>query len=62
MCNQGFDISVGKHTQLDGAVISSTSEAKNNQLDTGTLGFSDIHNYAEYKVEHQSGACISHGR
>ncbi|WP_164996190.1 hypothetical protein [Proteus alimentorum] len=53
---------MGKHTQLDGAVISSTSEAKNNQLDTGTLGFSDIHNYAEYKVEHQSGACISHGR
>ncbi|WP_337241827.1 hemagglutinin repeat-containing protein [Proteus faecis] len=59
--NQGFDISVGKHTQLDGAVISSTAEAKNNQLDTGTLGFSDIHNYAEYKVEHQSGGVSTSG-
>ncbi len=59
--NQGFDISVGKHTQLDGAVISSTAEAKNNQLDTGTLGFSDIYNYAEYKVEHQSGGVSTSG-
>ena len=59
--NQGFDINVGKHTQLDGAVISSTAEAKNNQLDTGTLGFSDIHNYAEYKVEHQSGGVSTSG-
>ncbi|MBG3079115.1 VENN motif pre-toxin domain-containing protein [Proteus mirabilis] len=52
---------MGKHTQLDGAVISSTAEAKNNQLDTGTLGFSDIHNYAEYKVEHQSGGVSTSG-
>ncbi|MBG2876651.1 hemagglutinin repeat-containing protein [Proteus alimentorum] len=59
--NQGFDISVGKHTQLDGAVISSKADAKNNQLDTGTLGFSDIHNYAEYKVEHQSGGVSTSG-
>ncbi|WP_368911289.1 two-partner secretion domain-containing protein [Proteus vulgaris] len=59
--NQGFDLTVGKHTQLDGAVISSKSDAKNNQLDTGTLGFSDIHNYAEYKVEHQSGGVSTSG-
>ncbi|UPK82635.1 hemagglutinin repeat-containing protein [Proteus vulgaris] len=59
--NQGFDLTVGKHTQLDGAVISSKADAKNNQLDTGTLGFSDIHNYAEYKVEHQSGGVSTSG-
>ncbi|WP_420820574.1 hemagglutinin repeat-containing protein [Proteus alimentorum] len=59
--NQGFDISVGKHTQLDGAVISSKADTKNNQLDTGTLGFSDIHNYTEYKVEHQSGGVSTSG-
>lgn len=50
----GYDIRVGEHTQLDGAVIGSTAGADKNRLDTGTLGFSDIQNRAEYKVEHQS--------
>ncbi len=50
----GFDITVGDHTQLDGAVIASTAEADRNRLDTGTLGWRDIHNTAEYEVEHQS--------
>ncbi len=50
----GFDVTVGEHTQLNGAVIGSTATADNNRLDTGTLGFSDIHNQADYKVEHQS--------
>ncbi|MBD1226996.1 hemagglutinin repeat-containing protein [Xenorhabdus griffiniae] len=50
----GFDIRVGEHTQLDGAVIASTAEKDKNRLDTGTLGFSDIQNKAEYKTEHQS--------
>ena len=50
----GFDVTVGEHTQLNGAVIGSTAPADNNKLDTGTLGFSDIHNQADYKVEHQS--------
>ncbi|WP_053014222.1 MULTISPECIES: hemagglutinin repeat-containing protein [Xenorhabdus] len=50
----GFDIKVGEHTQLDGAVIASTAEKDKNRLDTGTLGFSDIQNKAEYKTEHQS--------
>nr|WP_269811654.1 VENN motif pre-toxin domain-containing protein [Buttiauxella ferragutiae] len=50
----GFDITVGKHTQLNGAVIGSTADASKNKLDTGTLGFSDIENKADYKVEHQS--------
>ncbi|CNH23222.1 adhesin [Yersinia aldovae] len=50
----GFDITVGEHTQLDGAVIASTATADKNTLDTGTLGFSDIENKADFKVEHQS--------
>ncbi|MCG8156218.1 hemagglutinin repeat-containing protein [Brenneria goodwinii] len=50
----GFDVTVGEHTQLNGAVIGSTATADNNRLDTGTLGFGDIHNQADYKVEHQS--------
>ena len=50
----GFDVTVGEHTQLNGAVIGSTASADKNRLDTGTLGFSDIHNQADYKVEHQS--------
>uniref|UniRef100_UPI001643DFA7 hemagglutinin repeat-containing protein n=1 Tax=Yersinia alsatica TaxID=2890317 RepID=UPI001643DFA7 len=50
----GFDITVGEHTQLDGAVIASTADKSKNSLDTGTLGFSDIENKADFKVEHQS--------
>lgn len=48
----GFDIATGNHTQLDGAVIASTAEAGKNRLDTGTLGFSDIGNAADYRVSH----------
>lgn len=56
----GFDITVGNHTQLNGAVIGSTATADKNHLETGTLGFTDIHNKADYKVEHQ-GAGFSSG-
>ncbi|MEA3565112.1 MULTISPECIES: contact-dependent inhibition toxin CdiA [unclassified Enterobacter] len=49
----GFDINVGNHTQLDGAVIASRADADKNRLETGTLGFTDLNNKAEYKVEHQ---------
>ncbi len=45
---------VGNHTQLDGAVITSTADKDRNILDTGTLGWSDIQNQADYKSEHQS--------
>ncbi|EOF8198473.1 VENN motif pre-toxin domain-containing protein, partial [Yersinia enterocolitica] len=34
--------------------IASTATADKNALDTGTLGFSDIGNKADFKVEHQS--------
>lgn len=56
--NGGFDITVGNHTQLDGAVIASNATADKNRLDTGTLGFSDLHNEADFKTEH-SGISIS---
>ncbi|EFN9619413.1 filamentous hemagglutinin N-terminal domain-containing protein [Escherichia coli] len=50
----GFDVTTGQHTQLNGAVIASTATADKNRLDTGTLGFSDIDNRADFKTEHQS--------
>ncbi|EFB2224544.1 filamentous hemagglutinin N-terminal domain-containing protein [Escherichia coli] len=56
----GFDITVGRHTQLDGAVIASTATPDKNHLDTGTLGFSDLHNEADYKFSH-SGISLSGG-
>lgn len=56
----GFDITVGNHTQLNGAVIASQADADKNRLDTGTLGYTDIHNEAEYKTEH-AGIGVSSG-
>ncbi|HDW4066008.1 TPA: hemagglutinin repeat-containing protein, partial [Escherichia coli] len=56
----GFDITVGRHTQLEGAVIASTATPDKNHLDTGTLGFSDLHNEADYKVS-SSGISLSGG-
>ncbi|HHQ5698384.1 TPA: hemagglutinin repeat-containing protein [Klebsiella pneumoniae] len=56
----GFDVTVGSHTQLNGGVIAATGSADKNSLNTGTLGFSDIHNQADYKTQHQ-GAGISTG-
>ncbi len=40
---------MGHHTQFNGAVIASTAEAANNSLSTGTLGWRDIENKADYK-------------
>ncbi|WP_219952105.1 hemagglutinin repeat-containing protein [Dickeya zeae] len=51
----GFDVTVGNHTQLDGGAIASTAEAEKNRLDTGTLGFSNIDNHAEYSASHSGG-------
>ncbi|MFO6296943.1 hemagglutinin repeat-containing protein [Rahnella selenatireducens] len=48
--NQGYDIYVGDHTQLNGAVIASTADAVSNSLNTGTLGWKDIQNKADYKA------------
>ena len=47
----GYDITVGNHTELTGAVIASEAEDKtHNRLDTGTISFSDIKNKAEFKA------------
>ncbi|HCR1901140.1 TPA: hemagglutinin repeat-containing protein, partial [Enterobacter asburiae] len=43
----GFAVTTGNHTQLDGAVIVSTASADKNSLDTGTLGFSNLHNESQ---------------
>ncbi len=57
----GFDVSVGSHTQLNGGVIAATGSADKNSLNTGTLGFSDIHNQADYKTQHQGGGISTGG-
>lgn len=52
--NGGYDIYVGNHTQLNGAVIASTAQSADNALSTGTLGWSDIENHASYKASSSS--------
>ncbi|MGY3962387.1 hemagglutinin repeat-containing protein [Aeromonas veronii] len=51
---QGFAIQVGEHTQLNGAVLAGSADESKNRLSTGTLGWSDLVNRADYKVESQS--------
>jgi len=56
----GFDVYVGEHTQLNGAVIASTSDADKNSLSTSTLGFENLHNVADFEVKHE-GISMSGG-
>ncbi|SAL64007.1 filamentous hemagglutinin outer membrane protein [Caballeronia arvi] len=44
----GFNVNVREHTQLDGGAIASTAAAQRNTLSTGTFGFSDVQNHADY--------------
>ncbi|AET91688.1 filamentous hemagglutinin family outer membrane protein [Burkholderia sp. YI23] len=44
----GFNVNVREHTQLDGGAIASTATADKNTLSTGSLGFSDVQNHADY--------------
>ncbi|SCM83023.1 Filamentous hemagglutinin family N-terminal domain protein [uncultured Sporomusa sp.] len=46
----GFDINVGKNTDLKGAVISSEATPDKNRISTDTLTWSDIENKAEYSA------------
>ncbi|CND46120.1 putative adhesin/hemolysin precursor [Yersinia intermedia] len=57
----GFDITVGEHTQLNGAVIGSTATADKNTLATGTLGFSDLDNQASFNTSTSSMGLSSGG-
>ncbi|EKY8912007.1 Contact-dependent inhibitor A [Escherichia coli] len=56
----GFDVTVGNHTQLNGAVVASTATDDKNSLSTGTLGWLDIHNQADYQASH-TGISLSGG-
>ena len=44
----GYQINVGNHTQLDGAVIASTADPSKNLLSTESLGVTDLSNQANY--------------
>ena len=50
----GYDIFVGNHAQLNGAVIASTADAANNRLSAGTLGWDSIDNHASYRASSAS--------
>lgn len=57
----GYDVKVKAHTQLGGAAIASQADQENNRLDTGTLGWNDIHNQADFKAEHSGGSFSTGG-
>ncbi|MDI9266087.1 hemagglutinin repeat-containing protein [Serratia sp. PF2-63] len=57
----GYDIKVKEHTQLDGAVIASQADKEKNRLETGTLGWTDIHNQADYSATHSGGSLSTGG-
>jgi filamentous hemagglutinin len=46
----GYQINVGNHTQLDGAVIASTADPSKNLLSTESLGVTDLANHANYSA------------
>ena len=55
----GYDAKVGAHTQLDAAVIGSRADGDKNRLETGTLGFSDLHNELHFSVQQASASGAS---
>ncbi|MFI8055883.1 VENN motif pre-toxin domain-containing protein [Serratia marcescens] len=57
----GYDVKVKEHTQLDGAVIASQADKEKNRFDTGTLGWKDIHNQADYSATHSGGSFSTGG-
>ncbi|WP_371363487.1 tRNA nuclease CdiA-2 [Sporomusa rhizae] len=46
----GFDIQVGKKTDLKGGVISSEATPDKNKISTDTLAWQDLHNKAKYEA------------
>ncbi|WP_168195808.1 hemagglutinin repeat-containing protein [Nissabacter sp. SGAir0207] len=57
----GFDLRVGGHTQLEGAVIDSRALPALNQLETGSLGWRDLTNRAEFEAQSQGAGFSSSG-
>ncbi len=55
---RGYDIDVGGHTQLTGAVIASQADPQDNRLSTDTLGHRDLENRAHYDA-HGTGINLS---
>ena len=49
----GYDIEVGKNTDLKGAVIASKADESKNKLSTDTITYSDIENKAEYSASNK---------
>ena len=56
----GFDVNVKGHTQLNGGAIASTASSEFNTLTTGSLGYTDIENHAEYRAT-SSGVNVGTG-
>ena len=56
----GSNVNVKGHTQLNGGTIASTADATRNNFSTGSLGFSNIENHAEYEAS-SSGMNFSTG-
>ena len=57
----GFDLLVGKNTDLKGALIASNAPADKNRLSTGTLSFSDLENEADYSAKSIGAAYHKYG-
>lgn len=57
----GYQIHVGNHTQLDGAVIASTADPTKNLLSTESLGVTDLSNHANYSGGSWSGSAAFSG-
>lgn len=57
----GYQITVGKNTDLNGSVLASTADANKNKLNTGTLTWNDLENKAEYKVSSSTAGMNSGG-
>ncbi|MDY4594373.1 MAG: hemagglutinin repeat-containing protein [[Pasteurella] aerogenes] len=50
----GMDVTINGHTQLNGAVITSTAAQEKNKLTTQTISATDIENHSELKTESAS--------
>ena len=57
----GFDLLVGKNTDLKGALIASKAPADKNRLTTATFSFSDLENEADYSAKSIGAAYHKYG-
>ena len=57
----GFDLLVGKNTDLKGALIASNAPADKNRLTTATFSFSDLKNEADYSAKSIGAAYHKYG-